>query len=238
MKFEIRTYSLVIVTITFVFFTIIGTISHEFGHIIVAKFLGHKTTLQYGSMTYERSNRYANYEKIYSEYKHEIRNNLSYPKKAEFEKFQRRLKTESILITLGGPIQTTFTGLLGLLLLFLRRKQIRNTGLTHFDWLFVFMSLFWLRELFNIVVSISSGLIEGNGTYFGGDEAKISQYLELPIWTIGIVLGIIGLVSSIFVIFKIIPSRMRLTFISGGFIGGIIGFILWMKVIGPIILPC
>jgi len=55
--------------------------------------------------------------------------------------------------------------------------------------------------------------------------------------TVSSVLGIIGLFISIFIVFRIVPKHLRLTFIAGGFLGGIFGFILWMNILGPKILP-
>ena len=42
----------IILTFIFILFTPIGTISHEYGHIAVAKLLGYKTTLHYASMNW------------------------------------------------------------------------------------------------------------------------------------------------------------------------------------------
>lgn len=81
------------------------------------------------------------------------------------------------------------------------------------------------------------GIIKGTDSYFGRDEAKISTILDLPIGTFSIILGVLGLIISLFVIFKIVPYNKRLAFISGGLIGGISGFVLWMNIIGPKILP-
>ncbi len=52
MKIKIDIKYLKFITLGFVLFTIIGTISHELGHIIVAKSLGYETALYYGSMNY------------------------------------------------------------------------------------------------------------------------------------------------------------------------------------------
>ncbi|MDT0295702.1 hypothetical protein ACFQ3R_14905 [Mesonia ostreae] len=38
--------------IVFILFTAIGALSHEFGHIAVAKYLDYETELSYGSMNY------------------------------------------------------------------------------------------------------------------------------------------------------------------------------------------
>ena len=69
------------------------------------------------------------------------------------------------------------------------------------------------------------------------DELYISQSLNLWSGTISLILATIGTIIAIYVVFRIIPKKIRLTFILSGFIGGIVGFILWMNIIGPKILP-
>ena len=101
----------------------------------------------------------------------------------------------------------------------------------------IFLSLFWLREVSNLVISIGSGIYFQNGKYFGGDEAHISKFLNLPEGLIPISFGLLGLIISCYIIFKIVPIQKRFTFILSGLIGGISGFIFWMRIIGPIVLP-
>ncbi len=45
-----RKKSFFIFTITFMLFAVIGTLTHEYGHILAAKSFGYKTYLHYGSM--------------------------------------------------------------------------------------------------------------------------------------------------------------------------------------------
>ena len=142
-----------------------------------------------------------------------------------------------MFIRIGGPLQTLITGVIGLTLLFLRRKSIKISGLKLLDWIAVFLSLFWLRVIFNLVISITRELIKPNGSYFGGDEKHIAELLNLPSGTFSLTLGIIGGLVCAFIIFKIIPSKLRFTFMLSGLVGGISGFILWMIVIGPKLLP-
>lgn len=250
MKISIDIKHLIYFSLGFVLFTIIGTVSHEYGHIIVAKSLGYETTLHYGSMN--------SYPKGYLEDENVIAfKNLSkdyvgieydsWPKeiqeKAEEynnileKRYWNEESNDSLFITIGGPLQTILTGTIGLLMLVLRRKSIYKNGIKTLDWLFVFLSLFWLREIFNLVTSIGGELISPNGTWFGGDELHISQELNLWSGTIPIILATLGILVAIYVIFKIIPKKIRLTFILSGIIGGIMGFILWMNIIGPKILP-
>lgn len=232
---DIQTF--LIFTITFVVFTAIGTVSHEYGHILVAKSLGYETTLYYGSMTFDGGEINKKRDRIYSEYKNEIDNNVDFEKKAEYESLIKKSISNGFWILLGGPMQTIFTGLIGLIIIFFRKNQIKKFGLRWIDWLAVFLSLFWLREVFNLVMSVAFEIISPNGSYFSGDESNISFLLNLWDGTIPIILGTIGLFISVFVIFRIIPNRLRLTFIASGFLGGILGFILWMYVLGPKLLP-
>ena len=250
MKILIDIKHLIFLSLAFVLFTIIGTVSHEYGHIIVAKSLGYETTLHYGSMnSYPKgySNdkdviAFKNLTKDYVDVKYD-----SWPKelKDKAQEYKNILEkrhwneksNNDLFITIGGTLQTTSTGTIGLLFLIWRRKIICKKGMRTLDWLVVFLSLFWLREVFNLVTSIGGELISPNGTWFGGDELYISRDLNLWSGTIPIILATIGTVIAIYVVFKIIPKKIRLTFILSGFVGAIMGFILWMHIIGPKILP-
>lgn len=66
---------------------------------------------------------------------------------------------------------------------------------------------------------------------------KISTYLNLFEGTVSILLGIIGLLILSVVFFKIIPIKYRLSFIFSALIGSFIGYVLWMILVGPLILP-
>jgi hypothetical protein len=122
-------------------------------------------------------------------------------------------------------------------MLMVRRKSIDLIGLEILDWLAIFLSLFWLREVFNLIASIFGEIISPDGNWFGGDELLISQGLHLWSGTVPIILATLGLIISVHIVFRIIPKKIRLTFILSGLIGGISGFILWMNLIGPKILP-
>ena len=231
----LQPFYLFLFSVAFILFTIVGTLTHEYGHIAVAKTLGYETTLHYGSMNWDRSEIYKELNSIYTENQNEIENGLPFQEKEDFEKRIKKLKRDNLYVILGGPIQTMLTGILGLMLLYFRNEKIKRNGLQLFDWFAVFLSLFWLREVFNLVMSVSKGLMGGN--YFGGDEAKISRLLEFPVGAVPILLGFLGLIVSLFVVFKVVSKEIRFTFIIGGLIGGISGFILWLRILGPIILP-
>lgn len=203
MKITIHKKHLIFLTIGFILFTIIGTVSHEFGHIIVAKSLGYDTTLHYGSMTYDDSHFKKRIVKIYTENKTEIATGTSFQNKAEYEKGVEKLTNDILLVRIGGPLQTIITGVIGLLIIYLRRKKIKEFGLKLMDWLALFLSLFWLREVFNLIMSITSEFINPNGSYFGGDEKLVSELLNVWSGTVSLVLGVIGFVISVFIIFRL-----------------------------------
>ncbi len=221
----------------FVLLIVIGTISHEYGHIFVAKSLGYETTLHYGSMNYKNSDLNKKQIKIYNENKIAIDNKTDFLEEKEYKKVIKEQQFEGLLITIGGPLQTIITGIIGLLILLFRRNKNSKYELKLIDWLAIFLALFWSREVFNVMTSIGIEIISPNGNYFGGDEEEISSTLNLWSGTFSTVLGIIGLAVCVYIVFKIVPKKLRLTFILSGLIGGVFGFILWMNILGPIILP-
>ena len=237
MNIQIDIKKLIIFIIAFVIFTAIGAVSHEYGHILLAKSFGYDTFLHYGSMNYSFGELKDKLDDIHTDYKTDIENGTDFEKKAEYQRGLKKLASNGFWIAIGGPLQTILTGTIGLLFLIYRKKKIKLYGLKFIDWLAVFLTLFWLREVFNLVISIIDEMIAPIGSWFGGDEKDISIYLNLWEGTFSVVLGLIGLFITLFVIYKVIPNRLRFSFIIGGVFGGSIGFYLWMFVIGPIILP-
>lgn len=235
--FSVRNF--IFFSIAFILFTLIGTLSHEYGHILVAKSLGYKTTLHYGSMSYQKYNTNINDTiiKIFERNKFAIKNKKEFPEKVRFYSLVKKQQNDSFLISLGGPIQTMLTGIIGFLLLYIRNK-ITTINFSKIDWLYVFLALFWLRQLFNPIYSFLRRLINNKASYFGrGDETEIAEFLNIPKGTFDVIFGLSGLIISLFVIFKFIPLKYRLTFVISGLIGGSLGFYIWMYKIGPIILP-
>jgi hypothetical protein len=51
------------------------------------------------------------------------------------------------------------------------------------------------------------------------------------------VTGFMGALVLAIIIFKIIPSAQRLTFIVAGLTGGMAGYVLWLVVFGKCIMP-
>lgn len=121
------------------------------------------------------------------------------------------------------------------LLLFYRRQLISQNTVSSFGWFLVFLSLFWLRQPANLVMYSVSKLFKPE-IQSNMDEIKIAQYLQLPQLLIIAVTGVIGLLILWYVL-KILPSKVRFTFILSGIVGGIVGFYLWFMHLGRMILP-
>lgn len=69
------------------------------------------------------------------------------------------------------------------------------------------------------------------------DEIRLANYLKIPQWSIITITGILGIAVTLFVIFKYIPARQGLTFLLSGFIGGVLGFIIWFGGPGALVIP-
>lgn len=237
MKLQIDIRYLFLLTLSFIVFTAVGTLSHEMGHLSFAKYLDYETKLHYGSVEYENSRVDERLGNLYRANKTAIDNGAPFEQKDEYEKVVKESQANELVIAIGGPLQTTLTGTIGGLILLFRRKEIRMNGLKLLDWLLVFLTLFWLRQVFNVVMSVGSELRSPDGSYFGGDEEYISDVLHLWPGTVSTILGSIGLVISAFIVFRVVPRPLRLTFVLSGLIGGVLGFIVWMNILGPKLLP-
>ena len=194
-------------SLAFILMTVIGTVTHEYGHYISAKILGFNSRVNYG-MTMLEGN---------------LNNSMS--------------RKEKIIFTLGGPLQTISTGTLGIALLYFSRKSFKKIEkLSLLQWVYIFTSLFWLRQVSNMFTWILFYFINGK---FGvrGDEIKLARYLELPKWSILLTTALIGAFVLWTVIFKFIPKKVRFTFICSGLFGGVSGYILWLELFGKILMP-
>lgn len=148
----------------------------------------------------------------------------------------KEIRKQFFCITIAGPAQTIITGTVGLWLLWFRRKKINSRNYLKFhEWLFVFLAFFWSRQLANCLFGIFY-LINGKDSSWS-DEGNIAAYLDVSHWAIDIPGAALATIAILWVVFKIIPLQERFTFLTAGLIGSIIGWIVWMKSFGPVILP-
>ncbi|MDR6968997.1 hypothetical protein J2X31_003023 [Flavobacterium arsenatis] len=192
-------------TLIFILLTIIGTVSHECGHFFVAKRLGFNPTLHHSNVSFDV----------------EIENSPAF-------------LVKELSILLAGPIQTISTGMIGFVLILIRRRN--NDHFKLIDWVATFLSLFWLRQCFNLTMSFVNALITCEFSFYG-DEAKISEMLNLHSATIGIITGLLGCIICSFVVFSFVPIRFRYNLIIGGIIGSLLGLYVWTGFLGKFMLP-
>ena len=222
---------------SFLLFTVFGTLTHECGHYVAAKLVGISSTVHYNYTDLEEFPGHPEADEIYIKYKEQIEAKQDFPLKQRFETLVKDSDEKYFYFTIGGPLQTMLTGTIGLLLILFYRKNFFATNrLNVRRWLLVFIYLFWLRELANCVVMIALLLLT-NKRSFNSDEVKIAQHFGWPFESVTIITAIIALLVGLTVTFKFVPTAQRKTFIAAGFAGGIAGYILWLYILGPIILP-
>lgn len=141
---------------------------------------------------------------------------------------------QRLWFTLGGPLQTILTGTIGLLLAY--RIPRHTDHLSGHQWAAVYAALFWLRQPANMFVGVLITLTGGNVGY-RSDEPKISLALGIHPFAITVVTGLIGSLVLAFIVFRVIPRQQRLTFLVSGLVGGVAGYILWLHIVGPVLMP-
>jgi len=226
-----------ILTAAFILATVIGTISHEAGHAIVAKCLGFQPRIHYASTSRGDSEVLDSLEDITEKYQKQLEEDSLFPEKERYDRLGQKLLNDGLWISLGGPVQTMLTGTIGLLLLFFRRRSFWHTQqLNVGQWALVFVTLFWLRQTTNLLLWVAGYFVTKEFSS-RGDEIRLAIQLDLPFWSLTVITGFIGLLILSIVIFKFIPRLQRLTFILSGIMGGVAGYFLWLHWLGPVLLP-
>lgn len=225
-----------ILTFTFIIMTVVGTLSHELGHYAVAEYLGYDARIDYQSMHTDNNPKRKYLDSTYKKYPYEIKNNLNFPEKEKFDIKRKEYRNDRIKILAGGPLQTMVTGTFGFVLLLIYHKKLFSFNKTSFTgWLLIFCSLFWLRQSANSFGWTLDYILTGEKS-MRGDELRLARFLDLNIWTIHGITGIIGLIV-LFIVLRLLPKNQILTFLSAGLTGGCLGDYLWLIKFGQYILP-
>lgn len=191
--------------IGFITATIVGTLSHELGHFLTAKYLGYGAEINYASTS------------------------------IHVPRGETMFASDSFWISFGGPFLSMLAGTTGFILLFVYCQSYYSTEqleLRH--WALIFLALFWLRQPALFLLN-SIGNLSANKQHI--DEIKIANSLQLPGLLILGLGGAIGIAVLLSVVFRFIPHGQRFTFMLAGAVGGITGYVLWMFLLGPVLLP-
>ncbi|MES2779079.1 MAG: hypothetical protein V4651_04185 [Bacteroidota bacterium] len=222
----------------FFIFTIVGTLSHEFGHYVVGKYYGAEPVIHYGyTSDTHYTKEYLILDSLYMLNEDAIKAKQPFPAKQLFEETQEQYYNQSLWIVMGGPFQTMVTGTIGfLLLLLVYKKRTETDFLTFKEWFFVFLSLFWLRQTANVMVGWGTFLLTGK-TSMRSDEIRIAEHLDWYPHTLELITASIGLGVLAYIVFKVIPLSQRMLFLASGLVGGVTGYLFWLVYVGPVVMP-
>ncbi len=237
MKATIQPRLFTVIAFAFILFTVIGTLTHELGHLAVAQLNGYKGgTIHYGSSNPGTSRDYEIIDSLYSVYETEIKSRTDFPQQELYNATLKRIISTQFWITLGGPLQTMLTGTIGFILLLISVSTTKRDSVSFKQWGFIFLSLFWLRQTTNLVVGMAIHLLNGHASE-RGDEIRLARHLNWPAYSIEATTGVIGFGILVYIVSKIIPLQQRFTFVSAGMFGGIAGYLIWLQWFGKVIMP-
>ncbi len=209
--------------IAFFLLTMVGTLSHEMGHCSMAALLGHQPVVHYNSMTW---NNPTDFNKRNAE--------TSYRDFEEMEISEH--SAESLLVSLAGPASTILVGSLGFIGVLNRRRKRRQEPVTTEEWILIFFSLFWMRQVFNFIRALMLYITDEKFP-LSGDEVNLAILLDWNKFSINLPTALVGATIIGLLIFKLMPLSERRAMILSGCIGGPAGYICWMHWLGPIVLP-
>lgn len=194
--------------IGYIIFLIITTITHELGHYIVAKIYGYDAVLHY-NMT-----------------------EVSYINSQNGSN-----QAHSFWITLAGSIQAMVFGVIGIITLYKKKIFFKEANKLRIrQWIIIFFSLSFLTYTINfffwMIVYTNTFSLE-----IKPDEVRIAEYLKIPAELILLILAIIGILSFRYVVKYCIPKKIKTVLILSIFIAYFLFFPIWMKLLGPLILP-
>lgn len=224
-----------IIYIGFILIIPIGTITHELGHYLPAKYLGHNPIFHYDKVSVQTTNKQKKISKIVKKNKYELEENIPFKEKELYLKLLNELSVENNKILLGGMFSTYILGTLGLLIILINKSIFKRDNIINIIGLF--LSFFWLRPIFNLGYSLSKYVFGISSYPFLGDELMASIAFGCNIGTLPILMAIIGLIIIITTSILIIPRNIYPKFVFWALLGVMSGYLIWFRLLGPIILP-
>ena len=191
----------------------LGTLSHELAHLVPVWLRGLDWHLSYGSMNYSRS--------------------LADPPWFE------------ALVTAAGPLGTIATGTLGWLWLRRTRRGMQpSTPLGPRGWTALVLTLFWGRQVINTASLLLGQLAE---PFWGleilqahrghGDELRLARAWGLPERSLAYASALVGLAFCADASLRLCPVGQRRALWLGAIPGGLLGIMIWFRLLGPWWLP-
>ena len=136
---------------------------------------------------------------------------------------ERLTRSADFIHASAGPLVNAALAVSGLLWLYRLRRDRRDAPPVLKDWLATTLVL-------------CAGRWTGLAPTRLGDEKHLSQIFGVPVWVFPTVLGLFALFAFT-LMFRLHPRGRRLfPFLAAG-AGGMIGLLLWLKLLGPFVLP-
>lgn len=215
----------------------VGIVVSNFSTYSTVRLLGYESTIGYAGVTtctiISDDTLYSN---AYKKYEYEIDNGLSFPDKVKFDIIHTKINKRATIVYLAAPIVTIAIGTVFFLALYKKygKRKLAN-DLSLKDWIMVFLSLFWVRELLVFILYVKLYFANKTDSCFI-DEFLVLTINHLPLFPFLLLLGSISTFIIGSIIFVFLPKNNRLVFLVSGLVGSFLGFILWFLFLGPIIM--
>ena len=142
-------------------------------------------------------------------------------------------KTHSFYITLGGVIIIDVISLIALSMLVIFKTKLHRVVY----WVLVFLAMLIYRHILLTLIGVSISAIQQTNLRYGSDEAEIASFLSVDNSVIGVPFLIIALISCHILFYQVLEPSIRKLFFWAMVVGGVLGYILWLFLLGPILMP-
>ena len=210
---------------------ILGTLSHEFGHYVMAKHLGYESSFNYAHTIYVDKDNTEFVKYSYRKYQNYINNELSFPNSDKFYFLKNKYFRDGFLITLNGVLTTLILGITGLIIaIYADKRNYKN-----FTYLGTFFCLFILRQPCNFFMGLLNNLVLNKPNH--SDEIRLANILQIPSLSLEFITSLLAIVvyKRLLNLNAFKNDKLNLTFHI--FLGGIIGYYFWLYKYGPVLIP-
>jgi hypothetical protein len=214
-----------ILTLQFLLVIIAGYLANESTKMITASAFGYESYYRpyIGRFTHHSSSMSDSFEAVRNSYHERGDTTDAYTSNKAWLELLKKDERDHAIIELSGKLFTLFISISGLFFWFYRRNNYMKIG--GVDRLSLIMSLFFWREM--LVIGVD--LLNGSKLCV---ETKLWVYLGINWYYAEIVYFALGILFTIYILFKLLPKQERLQFIAAGIVGSIIGFIILVYFIG------
>lgn len=232
----------------FVLFYGIESFTHECGHYIAARVVGHRQpVIHYKSTDTGRNALQEEFRWFGKTYKDKIARRERLPNHERYAEVCTQLEDaweqmkaqkftrEHAIIAMAGPLETVLTGMVGLLIMLYKRKKFEQAErLKVWQWIVVFAALFWLVPAVGLFAGIAFMVVPGLSDT-SSDIYRMCLHFGINNSVVYLAMGALG-VMAVVATFKLVPRKQRLTLGMALIVGGTTGYFLW-NIVGPVVLP-